>query len=491
MNGTRASSEECTSAPGLSFRVKIMYGVGEIANSIKLVTFGLYSLFFATTVMGLPGTWVGVVGLFAMVWDAVIDPYIGYLTDGSRAPARRYAFMLTGALTMGIGYWAFFSPPRQLSTVNLFAWLLAASLVVRTATSAFSIPYAALGVNLSQDYHERTSITAIRGMASTLGTLLTASLSFVLFFPDKAPGADPKLNPAGYASMGWTFGVVMTVVALTALSATMPLRHRQRSGSDPGEPTARDFFASMWRFFFNPSVRVTMICFSLAVMALTINSSLLVHYLKYYVEINGSVAISTAQAVFFGAGLLGTLFWLRISRKLDKSRLYVFSAAATSTLMLASLALFGKGHPFGTGDVRLLLVGYGVVGFFNCILWFIPQSMLADVTDENELITGRRSDGALLGMFSFGQQVATGLGILAAGVLLDKFVGLVSGGPEPSPLAVFRIGVIYSVLPAALFMAAAILMLRYKLTRERVASIQAELQQKQLKRAAAKAGLSV
>ena len=227
--------------PGLSYPVKIMYGVGEIANSIKVVTLGLYGLFFATAVMGLPGTWVGVVGLFAMVWDAVIDPYIGYRTDGVGATSRRYRSMLIGALTMGVGFWAFFSPPRNLSTVALFAWLLAASFVVRTATSMYSIPYSAIGVNLSQDYHERTSITAIRGIASTLGTLLTASLSFVLFFPDKVPGADPKLNPAGYASMGLAFGLVMSVVALIAMLGTLPLLNRQAEPVRPDGAARRRF----------------------------------------------------------------------------------------------------------------------------------------------------------------------------------------------------------------------------------------------------------
>ena len=226
-------------------------------------------------------------------------------------------------------------------------------------------------------------------------------------------------------------------------------------------------------------------------MALAINSSLLVHYLKYYVEINGSVALSASQGVFFGAGLLGTVFWLGVASRFEKGRLYVFSATITSALMLASVALFGKGHPLGTGDVRPLLIGYGVVGFFNCILWFIPQSMLADVADENELMTGRRREGALLGMFSFGQQVATGLAILAAGVLLDKFVGLVAAGSQPSPSAVFRIAIVYSVIPGALFMTAAVVMLRYKLTRARVASIQAELQQRSSVQTAFKAAVGL
>ncbi|HEY2012202.1 MAG TPA: MFS transporter, partial [Bryobacteraceae bacterium] len=195
--------------PRLSYGVKILYGLGDVSNAIKVVTFGLYSLFFATAVKGVPGTWVGAVGFVAMLWDAIIDPCIGYLTDGVNAGSKRFNFMLVGALTMGVGFWAFFAPPRNLSTVMLCAWLLAASFVVRTATSIYSIPYYALGMNLSRDYHERTSITGIRSFASGIGTLLTASLSFVVFFPEKVKGVDPKLDQSGYASMGLTFGLVM------------------------------------------------------------------------------------------------------------------------------------------------------------------------------------------------------------------------------------------------------------------------------------------
>ena len=471
------------SPPPLSARVKIMYGVGEISNAIKVVTFGLYGLFFATVVKGLPGTWIGIVGFIAMLWDAVIDPYIGYLTDGTRADSKRYRFMLTGALTMGLGFWAFFSPPPHLSTGTLFAWLLAASFVVRTATSIYSIPYYAVGISLSQDYHERTSITATRGVASAIGTLLTASLSFVIFFPERVKGVDPKLDPAGYSAMGLTFGLVMTCVSLIAIWATLPLRRRSAGATPELQQPPGQFFAGMWMSLHNPTFRLMLMSFCLGVIALAVNNSLLIYFLKYYVEINGSAAMSSFQVAFFSAGLLGTLFWLRFSRRFDKHRLYVLSAVVTAVLMLAGLFLFGKGHLLGTGNIRPLLFGYALTGFFNCILWFMPQSMLADIVDENEWMTGTRHEGALFGMLSFAQQVAAGTAIVLAGTLLERFVGFVPGAAEQPGLLVYRIAIVYSAIPAALFLSAAFLMVGYKLTRSRVESIQLDLRRRRIAQA--------
>ncbi len=460
----------------LSLRVKVLYGVGEIANAIKIVTFGLYSLFFATSVVGLPATWIGVAGFITMAWDAVVDPCIGYLTDGKNASSKRYRFMLIGALAMGPGFWGFFSPPSHFSLQMTFLWLLVTSFVVRSATSMFTIPYYSLGATLSRDYHERTSIAAIRGMASTVGTLLTASLSFVVFFPDKVPGVDPKLHRAGYDAMGLTFGLVMTGVSLAALFTVRKCGRHGNAVDDETQPKPGDFFRGLMRSLLNPSFRTLFVSSCLVIMALAVNSSLLLYFLKYYAEVNGSAALSGAQASFFIAGLVGMLVWLPVSRRVEKHWLYISSASATSILLLSASMLFGANHPLGTGNVWALVSGYAVTGFFNCIILFIPQSMLADVADEQQLVTGRRTEGALFGILSFGQQLATGAAIMLAGWLLQHFVGLNPGTTALSTPAIGRIAIVYSWVPSALFGLAAVLMLNYKLTRSRMQTVQAELQ---------------
>lgn len=461
--------------PRLDYRIKLLYGAGGIANAVKTILFGLFTLYFYTTVMGLPASLVGIALSIGLVWDAVIDPYIGYLSDkASFAFGRRHSFMLLGALTMGISFWAFFSPPRGLSTPALFAWLLLSSLLVRTATSVYDIPYLALGAELSQDYYERTSITGIRGILALLGTLAAASLSFVAFFPDRTPGMDPKLNYAGYSAMGFAFGLVMTAVSLVAIIGTLPRRPSLVHHSTFNVKRLT-FLASLVQSLRNPSFLALFASSSLFFLGVVINQVLSIHYLTYYVKITASTALSSFQLAFYLGGLAGVAFWLLISRIVEKHWLYLLATLATAALMVAALLLLGEGHLFGTGNVRVLMVGHALGGFFGSILWFMPASMIADVGDEDELATRQRSEGLFFGIFHFGHQLATGASLLVTGVLVEWFAGLVPGQATQSPETVWRIGLLYSLLPAILLLVAAVLVLRYRVSHSRIVAVQAEL----------------
>ncbi len=468
---------EIGEASRLSPTAKILYGVGEVANAIKTVTFSLFSMFYVTVVLGLPGTWMGNVGLAAMVWDAVIDPYIGHLTDGEHAGERRFRFMLTGALTMFIGYVAFFSPPAGLSPVPLCAWLLAANLLMRTSASLFSIPYYAIGANLSDDYHERTSIAGVRGLVSGIGAIAIASLSFIVFFPQRSDGIDPKLRHDGYNAMGVTCGILMTAAALTAVLATSRMRRRSARSSNPARERPKRFGVSIRESLKNSSFRIMLISIVLIIVGLSVNSALALYFLQFFVRMTDSAALGGLQAAFFGAGLLGLVFWLRVSTKFEKHHLYILSSTVSAVIIFAGLFLFGEGGVFGSGDAKPLLVCYGLAGFFLSVFWFIPQSMLADIADESEALTGLRCDSSTFGAFSFALQVATGAGILLAGVMLDVFVGIQAGASQQTDESVLRIGVLYSAVPAILFLAGAVVMGGYDLTRTRMQTIRTKLRE--------------
>jgi len=101
--------------------------------------------------------------------------------------------------------------------------------------------------------------------------------------------------------------------------------------------------------------------------------------------------------------------------------------------------------------------------------------MIADVLDEDELVTKERREVTFFGLFHFAEQIAAGVSILITGFLVDQFAGLVPGQAEQFAQTVLRIGMLYSPLPSALLAVAAVPVLLYSLDRARVASVQMQL----------------
>ena len=368
--------------------LKIIYGVGQVANVTKIILFGMFSLFFYTTVMGLSGTLVGIATAIGLLWDAIIDPVIGTLSDATRNRwlGKRHGYMLFGAVGMGVAFWIFFSPPQSLGTTGLFCWVLTANLLVRTMSSVFSIPYYALGAELSQDYHERTSISAYRAAAALIGTMAVAGLTFILFFPMPPDGGDPKLDAANYRAMGLVYGVMMSVVGLASTVGTLSCRQfNPERPSDRRMPSLGHIFENSCLALKNPSFRMLFFSYSFFFLGTVINGTLAIHFLTYYAEIVDSKALSTFQFVFYTCATAGIFCWLKVSKTFEKRPLYLAGMVATALIMGSSFIFLGKGRPLGTGSIEPLLIGGGIAGFFASVLWVIPASMIADIADQDQL----------------------------------------------------------------------------------------------------------
>lgn len=463
----------------VSASTKILYGIGEIPITVAMVLVGLFVLFFYNSVMKLPGTLVGIAGATGLLWDAAIDPYIGYRSDHSTSRwGRRHGYMLAGSLAMGVFFWLLLSPPRNLGPTRLFLWLLGATLLFRFSSALYRIPYLSLGAELSPDYQGRTIIAGIRSFFGLCGTLAAASLSFALFLPNKASGLDPKLNYSGYRKLGWAFGLVMTIVGLLATFGTQA--HRSQAISTDPLPDIQNrmsFWKGLGEALQNSDFRRLWLAFTIFFFGVVFNGVVAINYFTWYARITNNKTVGLLQACFYLGALAGVLFWLRISRYTEKKILCLWSLLGTALLMCAATLLVGEGRLFGTGNARPLIVGHALAGILASALWVLPASMLADIVDQDEIYTGRRREGVFFGILNFGEKIAAGASLLFAGILLDYFVRLVPG-VAPDSTATLRIGVIYGLLPGLLLAGPALLLAGYRLDRKAVLRIQSELRQR-------------
>lgn len=461
----------------LSLTTKTLYGLGEVSNSIKSFTFGLLLLFFYTSVLGLPGTLVGIATSISLIWDAVIDPVIGHWSDKAHFRfGRRHTFMVVGAVSMGIFFLLIFNPPAGLTAGALFAWLIGTNILLRLSNSVFMVPYHALGAELSDDYNERTSITGIRAALSLFGTLLVAGMVFTVFFPNETPGVDPKFNPAGYGSMSTVLGIAITVLGIIAVVGTLSYRSKRAASVESSNEEKVGFFSGLLLALRNRSFLVLVLATAVFFLASVVNATLAVHYLTYYAQITDSQALSAFQLSFYVGALLGAFVWTRVARRVEKQLIFIVNTLILAFIISAAYWLVGPGHLLGTGNVTPLIVGNTMGGFFAAALWVIPASMVADVTDEDELRTGTRRAGIFFGIYSFFLQESTSVALLVTGVLIDHFAKLTPGQVEQSIQTADRLAILFALLPAVLYVVAALLMFRYRLTRQRVTEIQQQLQ---------------
>ena len=453
--------------------MKVFYAVGEMPVTISMVLFGLFTLFFYNTVMGLPASLVGMAIAGGLVLDAFLDPYIGYRSDGCRLKlGRRHAFMLPAGIAVGPCFYLLFSPPRNLGHTGLFLWLLAFWVAVRVTGALYRIPYLSLGAELSSDYDERTTVFAIRALFGLIGALAAAGFSF-LVLTSKAGGADPKLDYASYPRMGLLFGLLMSLSAL--LSTLGTLSHRSVGEPDRKSRPASHFLPGFFLAMRNTEFRAVWFYFVVFFLAVVMNASLAIQYFTWYAKIHAGSALSEIQVGFYLGALAGVFFWMALAKKSEKRTLSIAATLGTAVLLCAATLLVGEGRLFGTGNALPLILGHFVAGVIASAVWVIPASMVADIADEDEFQTGLRREGIYFGIMNLGEKIASGGALLCAGLLLSFFRHLAPAASPQAPAAAPYIGLSYGVIPGVLLIAATLMILPYKLNRAALRAIQSQL----------------
>ena len=410
---------------------KLLYGVGEMPITVLMVLSGLFMLFFYNSVMGLPSALVGIGLASSLVVDALLDPYIGHISDRTSHPlGRRHIFMLPGALLMGPCFFLLFSPPRSLGQAGLFVWLLTCSIALRAASAVYRIPYLSLGAELSRDYDDRTGTMGLRTLFGLLGALAAAALSFLIFFPATADGSEPKLHYGGYPRLGLAFGALMTIAGLIGTLGTLGYRTSGAANDSTGPRFFSGFRISMQNRYFRSIWFSTTVFF----LAVVLNFSMAIQYFTWYAQISRSGILTLIQICFYAGALGGVVLWMSLAKRTEKRTLYIMATIASASLLFMATLLIGS---------------------------------------------GLRREGIYFGIMNFGEKIAAGGALLLAGGLLAVFRKLSHGAAYGTrgnpPAAIPYVGLLYGAVPAAILLLSLVLILPYRLNRRTACGIQQQL----------------
>ena len=476
--------------PPLTRGIKVSYGVGQAAEGIKNAAFNVFVFFYYTQVLGLPTVYTGIAIGIALAVDSITDALIGSLSDNWQGSnGRRHPFLYVSILPLGLFFIGLFNPP-ELEEFTLFLWLTVFSVGTRAMMTLYYVPHVSLGAELSEDFNERTEVVAYRYFFSYVGGILTYIIGFVVYFPDT------QFNVEAYAPFGLTLSLLMMAsILIPALGTKRRIPHLPASRINREtvsilkvlHKTLLEIRSALTNRSFRWLFAGVLIVFAMV----GVDNALNLHMNTYFWELQGGGNLFFFAATPVGA-LIGTALASPLTRWFDKKPSVIIGTLcwALCQVIPVVLRLLGWFPENGTDELLYSLIvikfiqGLGVV---QALVAF--NSMVADVVDEHELITGLRQEGIFFSSVSFSNKMTSGIGTVAAGfalALIDWPTGAaVQTAADIDPETIAWLGLIYGPIVSGFALVSAYCYSKYGLNRQRHAEIVEELAVLRERRAAA------
>ena len=435
---------------------KVLYGIADLGAAMVTSSINFFLLYFYTDVLYIDSALAGMALLTGkLTWDAINDPLMGYLSDRTRTRiGRRRPYMLAGAIPLGLATWLLYSIPGELSGVVAFLVIVGSFLLFDTMYTLIHVPYVSLTPELTHDYEERTALTTVRMIFSSLGYILGAASTTAIAAWFMGLGWTEK---SAYSGVGAVFGVIATAVVLTT---ALSIRERP-TGVEPSRmPPVRALLQSFRNQQFVRLV-AAFFCNSVAFALLT---SLLPYFLEYRMEMKPQIPVIMLSMLVMITLFLYFYKWL--SDKVNKGPAYALGLGMACVAVVATFFL-----PQGSSWAIYVVAAVAGMGFsanFVC-----PWSMLPDVIEYDELETGERREGVYYGMWAFCAKLADALGIAVSGWSLRWF-GYVADVPQ-TETALLGIRLFFGIVPVVLILIGLPLLIWYPITRESHAKVRAQL----------------
>ncbi len=411
----------------------LAYALGAVAYGVKDNGFSTFLLLFYNQVLGLPSAIVGAVVMAALLFDAVIDPAVGFLSDHTRSRwGRRHPWMYAAALPVALAWLLLWSPPA-LGQGAMLLWLFVFAVMLRSAVSAYEVPSVALTPELTADYDERTRIMAWRYLLGWAGGLAMLVAAYGVFL---GPANGGLLGRAGYGAFGVAGAIAMAgCIFISAIGTHHEIPRLPRAVPHAGSLGAA--FRELRETVRNRAFAILMAAGLCYYTAQGISFALSNYLYAYVWRMQGNAYVALGGVLFVGvvaAFLIAPACAKRWGKPVTAC---VFMIAAALLLALPyALRIVGLfPDPASPAMLPLLFGIFAVNTAFGVGATMLGSSMMADVVEHSEAETGRRSEGVFFAGAFFVQKCTSGLGIFAASMILTLAAFPDNGQPGRVPIA--------------------------------------------------------
>lgn len=454
--------ERTISSGKLPIKDRIFFGIGELPDGIPYNLYYIYFLYFLTDIAGINPAAAGTISMIVIIWDAVTDPIVGYLSDNSKSKfGRRRPFMLAGSIPMYFIIMLLFAPFTFDGRAGFIYYLLVA-ILFWTAYKIYTIPYFALGAELTQDYNERNNLVVFSSGFLAVAAWIASAGPMIVIDRVTAAGGEEK-TAWFYAAVA--FGAAGLLGAILCWRFT----RGKELGKNDSEGKPAQFFSNFIELFRLKAFR--MVFFS--VLFFCINFSITTATFVYLMSnnLNLDEGVQALYWTLFSIFSIVTLPLIAlIANRLGKKYAFI----ALNIIGVAGCILFWL---IGINSFTQLLIFAAMFNIGNVCFWSIGYSIMYDCSEVDEFVNGERREGAITGFNSFSQKLGSALGMWISGLLLN-FVGYDGGAAEQTEETLNGILQLNTLIPGILITISVIFISMYPINAQRHEALRRALELK-------------
>lgn len=467
-----------TTTNKVPFGQKVAFGIGMLANQMFPAVLGIFMVVLVQD-LGFPGWMWGILFFLPRVFDSITDPIMGFISDNTKSRwGRRRQYVFLGAVIMGISFVIMWQLYRENGVNYNFTYFLLWSFAFYLGLTIFSVPYVAMGYEMSNDFHERTDIMAIAQWIGQWAWVIAPWFWVIMYDQGWFESADVATRElaiwVGIICMLFAMVPAIFIKSKSTLNedySPLTLKSTGRSLKEILQGFKEAFLVVPFRklciatfFIFNAFNTIAAFSFFIVV---------------YYL-FNGDAGAAGVWPTLFGSlGALVTTFVVipivaRMSKVMGKKPAFMLSQGISVIGYILLWFLFVPGKPW-MFIFALPFFSFGIGSLFTLMM-----SMTADVLDLDELNTGKRREGIFGAIYwwmvKFGFAIA---GLLSGAIL--SIVGFDPAAATQTEGAITGLRIFYSGLPILGTLTAMFVMRNYDVTEEKSNEIRALLEKRKAK----------
>ena len=448
----------------------VYFGIGQLPSSIKGNLLGAPIFFYYNNVLGLNAWLVSLALFISLIIDAFTDPMVGYISDYTQSRwGRRHPYIFGSIIPGVLSYWALPNVHLGDSQAVLFFQLLLLMAVLRLAWTFYQVPKDGLGAEISKDYHQRTQLAGLNSLFGWIGGATISYLTSAVFL------GNSYSNAKGYAELAWWgAGAILVFALIFAFGTAREIPTLESPRQHPKR--LREILADIIETLNHRSWLMLFLAGVVYSVQIGLTGGLTFYFNSFFWDWKPT-DVAIFAIVDLGGALLVGAFAAQIASRFDKKRLaiglFIFATIIHPLVLILRLLDIHFGTqllpPNGPkyGALWWIMMAQSLAVSSTAAMAFIlVGSMTADVVEDSQRKTGKRSEGLFFAGPHLVQKCVSGLGLMIKGLILTA-VGFSAAAPVAAKVnAIEQLAIVIVVIYVVSPLISLTLLSRYEITRE-------------------------